>query len=314
MAPPITCQGNKQGLLTPGGIALTLSFFFGLLRNVILSVALGYHSLVLCIAPQLLTALILLISKCIADKEFRRWPLGDQVMYALIGSLVPSITTRSSDEDISGKDEDQNESHELRALVANSLKTETDEPSAAAEIAVTPTRIETDATDQDAGTPTVTDAPPMQAETDAILEEQNGSDIAGEVIEGPYELNVTKRSTSKELVALFILHAVSVILGAASFAFLHETSTDFVTSEIKVKEASRIDLMLAVYIGSPAALLASIVFRAIHSKLGPWRAISKQPPTCRTFCPPALESREEQIKLTLVDDEEEDSKQEQSSL
>ena len=115
--------------------------------------------------------------------------------------------------------------------------------------------------------------------------------------------------TSKELVALFIFHAVSVILGAASFAFLHETSTEFVASEIKVKEASRIDLMLAVYIGCPAALLASIAFRAIHSKLGPWRAISKQPSTCRTFCPPALMSREEQIKLSLTDDEEEDCEQ-----
>ena len=130
----------------------------------------------------------------------------------------------------------------------------------------------------------------MQAETDAIVEEQNGSDVAGEVTEGPYELNVTRRSTSKELVALFILHAVSVILGAASFAFLHETSTEFVTSKIKVKDASSINLMLAVYIGCPAALLASILFRMIHSKLGPWRAIYKQPPTCGTFCPPDLKS------------------------
>ena len=138
--------------------------------------------------------------------------------------------------------------------------------------------------------------------------------MAGEETEGPYEVNVTEKSTSKELVALFIFHAVSVILGAASFAFLHETSTEFVNYEIKVKKASRIDLMLAVYIGCPAALLASIVFRAIHSKLGPWRAISKQPSTCRTFCPPALMSREEQIKLSLSDDEEEDSKQDQSVL
>ena len=113
---------------------------------------------------------------------------------------------------------------------------------------------------------------------------------------------------------MFVLHTVSVILGAASFAYLHETSTEFVTSKIKVKEASRIDLMLAVYIGSPAALLASFAFRAIHSKLGPWRAIKKQPPTCQTFCPPALESREEQIKFTLADDEEEDVKQEESLL
>ena len=154
----------------------------------------------------------------------------------------------------------------------------------------------------------------MQAATDAVLEERNGSDTAGEEAEGLYEVNMTRRSTSKELVALGILHTVNVILGAASFAFLHETSTEFVSAEIKVKNASRIDLMLAVYIGCPAALLASFAFRAIHSKLGPWRAINKQPPTCQTFCPPALESREEQIKFTLADDEEEDVKQEESLL
>ena len=144
--------------------------------------------------------------------------------------------------------------------------------------------------------------------------EPNSCDLTGEVTEGPYELNVTRRNTSKELVALFILHAVSVILGAASFAFLHETSTEFVTYKIKVKDASSIDLMLAVYIGCPVALLASFAFRAIHSKLGPWRAINKQPPTCQTFCPPALESREEQIKFTLAEDEEEEPKQEESML
>ena len=179
-----------------------------------------------------------------------------------------------------------------------------------------PTEVQIDATLDEAEEPNKIAEAPNQGETDAMLEEAeepNRCDMAGEVTEGPYELNVTKRSTSKELVALFILHAVSVILGAASFAFLHETSTEFVTSEIKVKEASRIDLMLAVYIGCPAALLASIAFRAIHSKLGPWRAIRK-PSTCQTFCPPALESREEQIKLSLSDDEEEDSEQEQSML
>ena len=291
------------------------------MRNVTLSVALGYHSVFLCIAPQLLTALLLLICKCIADKEFRRWSLGDQVMYALIGSLVPSITPRSNAEDISGNDEDQNESHLLRTHVEETLKTETDEPPAEAERPnasdATPTEVQIDAMLDEAEEPNKIDEAPNQGETDAMLEEAeepNRCDMAGEVTEGPYELNVTKRSTSKELVALFILHAVSVILGAASFAFLHETSTEFATSEIKVKEASRIDLMLAVYIGCPAALLASIAFRAIHSKLGPWRAISKQPSTCQTFCPPALESREEQIKLFLSDDEEEDSEQEQSML
>lgn len=230
-----------------------------------------------------------MISKCIADEEFRRWSLCDQVMYALIGSLVPSLTRRSN-ADISGNNEDHNESHLLRMQVKETLKTKMHNES---------------------------DTMSNQVETDAMLEkteEPNRCDMAGEVTEGPCTFKMTRRSTSKELVALLILHAVSVILGAMSFAYLHETSTEFVTSEIKVKEASRVDLMLAVYIGCPAALVASIVFRAIHSKLGPWRAINKQPPICQTFCPPALESGEEQIKFTLSDNEEVNARHEQSIL
>merc|ERR1719237_119637 len=166
-------QGNKQGGLSPGGLALTLSFFFGLLRNVILSVALGYHSVFLCIVPQLLTALILLISKCIAHKEFRRWSLGDQVLYALIGSLIPSITPRSSAEDTSENDEDQDKSHQPRAHLTETLKT--DEPPVTAktptEITATPMRVVTDAVPEDAAEPNKSDATPTHVETDTIEED-----------------------------------------------------------------------------------------------------------------------------------------------
>ena len=43
----------------------------------------------------------------------------------------------------------------------------------------------------------------MQAETDAVQEEPNKSDMTVEETEGPYELNVTRRSTSKERVAIY---------------------------------------------------------------------------------------------------------------
>ena len=242
------CQGNKQGLLTPGGLALTLSFFFSLMRNVTFSVALGYHSVVLCVVPQLLNAAILAIFKCVADKEFRRWSLSDQVLYALIGSLVPSITPRFNPED-------QNGSHLPRTHITDTENVElTEKAKRSNEI----------------------DAITKQYETDAMLDgedEPNGANITGEQTGEPNVFVMKRRSTSKELLALVILHAVSVFLGAAYFFFLHETSTQFFQSEIKVKDASRIDLMLAVCIGCPAALLASIVFRAIHNKLGPWRAI-----------------------------------------
>ena len=102
-------QGNRQGLISPGGLTLTLSYFFGLMRNVILSVALGYYSVYLCVVPQLLTALILGICKYVADKEFRKRSFGDQVMYVLLGSLVPCVTPKSDTEDLLEKEEIENQ-------------------------------------------------------------------------------------------------------------------------------------------------------------------------------------------------------------
>ena len=69
---------------------MTLSYFFGLMRNVTLSVALGYYSVYLCVVPQLLTALILGICKFVADKEFRKWSFGDQVLTSWWAALFPA--------------------------------------------------------------------------------------------------------------------------------------------------------------------------------------------------------------------------------
>ena len=219
-------QGSKQGLASPGGLSLTLSYFFGLMRNVTLSVALGYYSVYLCVVPQLLTALILGICKCVADKEFRKWSFGDQVLFVLVGSLVPCITPRSDTEDL--------------------------------------------------------------FETEDPAEESN-------------KVIIRKTSRAKELCGIFIIHAVSVLIGIAAFAILHETSTELVTAKTKVKDASKIDLMLSVYIGCPAALLASVFFRVVHAKLGPWRAINPLPSTCATICPPAFPSSEEMSKISLTE-------------
>ena len=192
----------------------------------ILSVALGYHRVYLCLAPQLLTAVLLGIGKSIAEKEFRR----DQVIYALIGSLVPCITQRWS----------------------------------------------ADAMSDDA-----------EGSKDATGEVEEAEEMTEEESEEANEVIVTRRSTSKELCALFLSQTLCVIIGAASFAFLHETSTEFAASMTKVEDASGINLALAVYIGSPVALLASVSFRAIHTKLGPWQAMqAMQPSDCGTFCPP----------------------------
>ena len=241
-----------RGVLTPGGLTLTLSLIFGLARNMILSVALGYHRVYLCLAPQLLTAVLLGIGKSIADKEFRR----DQVIYALIGSLVPCITQRWS----------------------------------------------TDAM--------LDDAEGSKDATGEVEEAEDFNEMTEEESEEANEVIVTRRSTSKELCALFLSQTLSVIIGAASFAFLHETSTDFAASMTKVEAASGINPALAVYIGSPVALLASVSFRAIHTKLGPWQAMqATQPSDCGSFCPPSLNSREEQVRLTLVDAVQEELEQ-----
>ena len=142
--------------------------------------------------------------------------------------------------------------------------------------------------------------------------EEEGGHVTEEQSE---ESNEVILSRAKELCGIFIIHAVSVLIGVVTFAILHETSTELVTTETKVKDASKVDLMLSVYIGCPAALLASVLFRVIHAKLGPWRAINPLSSTCSAICPPGFTSEEKLSKISLLDVEEnesdvEDSKQE----
>ena len=106
------------------------------------------------------------------------------------------------------------------------------------------------------------------------------------------------RNAGRELSAIFCFHAASLLLGAAAFTAMRSTSTDFQVSCAKVKEASRIDLTNAVYIGGPVAFLASIVFRILHRHLGPWRIINKQP-TCAAVFPPVLETEIEHFRVKL---------------
>ena len=276
-------QGSKQGLASPGGLSLTLSYFFGLMRNVTLSVALGYYSVYLCVVPQLLTALILGICKYVADKEFRKWSFSNQVMYVLLGSLVPCATPKSDREDRLEKDEIENQGEpEGTFITKNEEKAQREEFE-------------------------------VKNESASALEEEG--QVTEEQSEESNEMILSQRSRAKELCAIFIIHAVSVLIGVLTFAILHETSTELVTTETKVKDASKVDLMLSVYIGCPAALLASVLFRVIHAKLGPWRAINPLPSTCSAICPPGFTSEEKLSKISLLGIEEnegdvEDSKQE----
>ena len=188
---------------------MTISYFFGLMRNMTMSVALGYHSVYLCVVPQLLTALVLWICKCFADKEFRSWSVGDQVIYALVGSVLPCVTpktdTEITSEDVEGQDVAETGNTDIEA--AEDPLPESKEPRESA------SKLE-------------------QAEE---LQEEDKTD------EELKEINSGKRSNSKELCWIFILHTVNVILGVAAFAFLHETSTELVTAEMKVKNKSKID-------------------------------------------------------------------------
>ena len=109
------------------------------------------------------------------------------------------------------------------------------------------------------------------------LEESHGEfETTSHQSEESNEIAITRRTVSKELTALFVLHSLNVVLGAIFFWHLQETSKEFVVAGIKVKDACSIDLPLAVYIGCPAALLASFLFRLLHIKFGPWRAIHQQ--------------------------------------
>ena len=173
-----------------------------------MSVALGYHSVYLCIVPQLLTALVLLICKCFADEEFRSWSVGDQVIYALVGSVLPCVTPKT-DTEITSQDDDGAETGntDIEAAETEDPLPESKEPRESA------SKLE-------------------QAEE---LQEEDKTD------EELKENTSGKRSNFKELCGIFILHAMNVILGVAAFAFLHETSTELVTAEMKVKSESKID-------------------------------------------------------------------------
>ena len=190
---------------------MTISYFFGLMRNMTMSVALGYHSVYLCVVPQLLTALVLWICKCFADKEFRSWSVGDQVIYALVGSVLPCVTpktdTEITSEDVEGQDVAETGNTDIEAADIEDPLPESKEPREA--------------------TSNMEQAEELQEEdqTDEELKENTSG----------------KKSNSKELCWIFILHTVNVILGVAAFAFLHETSTELVTAEMKVKNESKID-------------------------------------------------------------------------
>ena len=215
-------QGNKQGVLSPGGLSLTLSYFFGLMRNMTMSVALGYHSVYLCIVPQLLTALLLWICKCFADKEFKSWSVGDQITYVLIGSVVPCIIPNPNREIPAQNVEDQEGAgtgdNEKEESEAEDPQPESKAPHESA------SKLE--------------EAEELQGEDHDRTDEELKEFIRG------------KRSSAKELCGIFILHAVNVILGVAAFAFLHETSTELVTAETKVNDANKINLMPVINISS----------------------------------------------------------------
>ena len=137
--------------------------------------------------------------------------MGDQVIYALVGSVLPCVTpktdTEITSEDVEGQDVAETGNTDIEAAEADDPLPESKEPRESA------SKLE-------------------QAEE---LQEEDKTD------EELKEINSGKRSNSKELCWIYILHTVNVILGVAAFAFLHETSTELVTAEMKVKNESKIN-------------------------------------------------------------------------
>ena len=74
-----------------------------------------------------------------------------------------------------------------------------------------------------------------------------------------------------------------------------------------MKDASSNDLMLAVQIRCPSALILFHDPQQAHPMASNQRTRSLTVSKLHFVCLPALKSREEQIKFTLSDDEEEDS-------
>merc|ERR1712013_423290 len=100
-----------------------------------------------------------------ADKDFRSWPLGDQMMHALIGSLVPGLTRKSDAETEPGKAETQ-------------------------------------------------DVSSVAGDSDLQESELEESETTSQQSEEPNGTVRARKTVSKELTTMFVLHSLNVVLGA----------------------------------------------------------------------------------------------------
>ena len=215
-------------------------------------------------------------------------------MYSLIGSVVPCTFSRVDNNDPEREDDWPNNKEDTQEAENN---VQADEEHTQKAEAQQNTRLK----DEEIGVNTFKEntsgTEPITLDTNSQIDETETNFAETGNIEKP-ELKATRRNAGRELSAIFCFHAASVVLGAVAFAFMQYTSTDFLASCAKVKEASRVDLTKAVYIGGPAAFLASVLFRILHRRLGPWRVINKLP-SCGAVCPPVLETKIEHFKVKL---------------
>ena len=90
------CAGQKQSLLTRGGVLHAFSFFASLMIFVVNNVMLGYHNIFLVLLPQAVMTIAIFVAKSYTDLHFRAWSLGPKLTHCLLASIFP-ITTPTSE-------------------------------------------------------------------------------------------------------------------------------------------------------------------------------------------------------------------------
>lgn len=86
--------GHKSSLLSPGGIALTLSLSFSLSMYFGITCFLGHAYIFIVPFPLILIALIILLAKSTVDQDFQKQPFSQRITYSLLAAIFPISSKR----------------------------------------------------------------------------------------------------------------------------------------------------------------------------------------------------------------------------
>jgi hypothetical protein len=104
-----------------------------------------------------------------------------------------------------------------------------------------------------------------------------------EEVESETTYVMKKKKSSQEITFLYMVQAINFVLGLLVFGVLLNFAPGYEASIDSVKRASSVDLTLAMFVGGPIALMASVAFRIIYIYCEAWKEING-PRKCKTDC------------------------------